>query len=763
MRFFYRIISVFTIALLPDLLVGSAFAQAPEQAPVQEAPPTASPSEQVSLSFKVVKKGYGRPLRRVEVVVGATTTYTDRDGTASVTVDAASIKAGTVRTVLLRKHGYQKLLIPISQVQARQPYTAYMLLGEPDDSVVTISGRKRTAVSQKTVTIAETARVAPSGDPVQIAKILPGVRSETFGNQIIIRGSGPDDSRFFVDDLEVYRMFHLIGNFSIMPEYLLKDVEFSSGGFGARYGNATGGIIRLRSNDEIPEHPHTEFRFNVPSYITVLHDRPLSKTSSITVSVRKSIIEYILPPLLKDSKVRLVPHFVDGHVRYISKDDAGQDKISLIMSSDGIELSAPDDSAKETDGSIDVEVDDSFFVLGYERQHKLGGGWRLTTTPQLFYVKNTINLPQDSYIDGRVALWKVPTELRKRLGKRRYLTLGIDPGYLTGFFNVYAPQPPSPDEDPYYDPSTAPKKRFDRPFDYGQAAAWLSYDFALWDTEFTAGLRYQYFHWIKEGDVDPRLRLKHKLTDTLAIKAAIGQYSKAPEVSQITSSFGNPDLGFEKSNHYILGLEADLADKRWSVDGQVFFKRTYRLVRSHPEDIYRGEGSRETKGFELFIRRNLTEKLFGWLAYTYMDSRERASEADPYHVSQYQQQHNLNLVGSYRLTRSWEMGTRFNFVSGNPYTEITGSRYDADNNIYVPIYDQKNPFNKTLPSRNNLDLFATYESFKDTWRLSYRFGVQGISVGNRETEVEYSKDYSEQKFTTKDLPPIPFFEIKGSF
>lgn len=738
-----------------------AGSQPANQSPATAEPQIESKPDEVKLTFQLWKRGFGRPLRRVEIVIGTASTYTGRDGKAEITVSRAAITKGTIRTVLVRKHGYDKQLIPIAQVMAKQPYPVYLLLGEPDDSVVTISGRKRTAVSKKTISIAETARIAPAGDPVQVAKILPGVRAQPFSNEIVIRGSGPEDSKFFVDDLEVYRMFHLIGNFSIMPERLLKDVEFYSGGFESRYGNATGGIIRLTSNEEIPEHPFTEFRFNVPNYVTILHDTPLSENSSLVVSLRKSIIEYILPPLLKNTSVRLVPHFADGHVRYISKDDNGQDKISLIMSTDGIDLSIPSDEAKDQGGNVEVEFDDSFFVLGYERKQKFGGGWRLTTTPQLFYIKNTIKLPGDAYIDGRAALWKIPTELRKRLGKRRYLTLGIEPGYNHGFFNVFSPQPPSSDDDPYYDPSTAPKKRFERPFDYGQAAAWISYDFNLLATDFTVGARYQYFHWIKASEIDPRLRLKHHLTDNTAIKAAVGQFSKAPEINQSTKAFGNPDMDFEKSNHYILGIESELAERRWTVDGQIFFKRTYRLVRSHPEDNYRDEGSRETKGFELFVRRNLTEKTFGWLSYTYMDSKERANEDNPYHISQFQQKHNLNLAASYKLTRTWELGTRFNYVSGNPYTKITGSTYDADNDVYVPVYDRKNPFSATLPSTNNLDLFATFENFKDTWRLSYSFGVTGISVGNRQTEVSYNKDYSKEEFSTRDLPPIPFFEIKG--
>src|SRR5205085_10059243 len=137
-----------------------------------------------------------------------------------------------------------------------------------DDNVIVVTGKRRPQVSRKSVSIDESRRIAPGGDPAQVVKLLPGVQSRGggFGNQVIVRGSGPRDSRYYIDDLEVPFIFHGIGNLSIIPGSLLQGVDFESGGFGPEYGDATGGIITLRTVTAIPERPHTEFVMNVPFY-----------------------------------------------------------------------------------------------------------------------------------------------------------------------------------------------------------------------------------------------------------------------------------------------------------------------------------------------------------------------------------------------------------------------------------------------------------------------------------------------------------------
>lgn len=254
-----------------------------KQSSVDKAPATF----ERTILFKTRAKGTGRVLTKVELTAKGQQLYSDGKGEVTLTVGADGV-------VTFRKFGFEALTINYSEIPATtNEMTVYLFPGEPDDNEVVIQGKRRQEVSSKVVTIRETARVAPGGDPAQITKLLPGVDSSAFGNEVIIRGSGPADSRYFVDDIEVPLIFHQIGSLSVIPESLLSEVEFSSGGFGPQYGNATGGIITLRTTSEVKENPRTELKLNVPFFLTVTHERPLSESSSLYVSMRHSTTELI--------------------------------------------------------------------------------------------------------------------------------------------------------------------------------------------------------------------------------------------------------------------------------------------------------------------------------------------------------------------------------------------------------------------------------------------------------------------------------------
>src|SRR5690606_1258989 len=84
-----------------------------------------------------------------------------------------------------------------------------------------------------------------------------------------------------------------------------------------------------------------------------------------------------------------------------------------------------------------------------------------------------------------------------------------------------------------------------------------------------------------------------------------------------------------------------------------------------------------TFGAELLIRRPLTRRLYGWLAYTWMHSQLRweplAGSPGGSRPGDVDQRHNLTIVASYKLPGGWQIGGRFRLVSGQPYTPIIGS------------------------------------------------------------------------------------------
>jgi hypothetical protein len=744
--------SMISLKKLQRLTLLCCYAASSQAVSQTEVPPPPAAANTAKVLLKVMVKGSGRILKRAEVRIGQETLSTGPDGTLELTVPD---REGSIQVL---RQGYEAVFIDFRDLRGQTKYNVYLPPGKPDDSEVVITGQRRPETSRKTVSVQETSRIAPGGDPAQITQLLPGVQSNPGRTDVVIRGSGPNDSRYFVDDIVVPSIFHQVQNLSVVPAQQLTDVDFNSGGFGAQYGDATGGIIVLRSSDKISEEPRTEFVVNVPFYLGIYHERPLSENSSIAVSVRKSTLEAILPKVLpKDSDVTVIPLFADAYARYLTKTENTNYKLTVIGSQDGLTLSVPFDGSSDTDGKVDVSFENGFAVIGWERDHNMGEGWRYRTTPQYSYSRFQIGFGDDKiFVSSNEA--QIPTEFTKRLDKGRNLYLGFSPQYTVGTFDITSPAPAS---DPYYDPEDAPRISADSTFSFSSFATWASMDLAAGPLVYTPGVRVFKTGFVKEVGADPRLAVRYPLDESNTIKAATGQYSIAPEPQETNEEFGDPNIGYEKSNHYVLGLETRWTD-RWVTEFQTFYKKTYRLVVSGGPENYQDTGSRRTYGFEAFIRRNLTEKFFGWLAYTYSVSEERKSDRDTWFTSEYDQTHILNLAGSYKISAYWDLGTRVKYNTQSPYTPVSGSVYNSNLDKYQPIYDTKNPYSARPPASNSIALFATYDALYDTYRLKYQFGVDYLSVGRRVDSVQYNYDYSEKE-EMSSLPPIPYIQISGEF
>jgi hypothetical protein len=97
-------------------------------------------------------------------------------------------------------------------------------------------------------------------------------------------------------------------------------------------------------------------------------------------------------------------------------------------------------------------------------------------------------------------------------------------------------------------------------------------------------------------------------------------------------------------------------------------------------------------GVELLLRRPLSKRLSGWLSYTLSRSTRdehfiTTSGGDTISrvANDYDRTHVLNAIVAYDLGRRWRAGGRFVFMSGAPYSNLSG-------NVPVPPYNaQRDP------------------------------------------------------------------------
>ncbi|MBP6217647.1 MAG: TonB-dependent receptor plug domain-containing protein [Oligoflexales bacterium] len=764
------------LAYVFPLLLSAGLLQGQSLDPPQLDKVSEKSSETNQVTLRVQEKGTGKSLSKVEVIVDVTQTETSKvespkpekqklltnpDGEVSVVVPEGEGK------VFLSRKGYVNFEIPFSELRPPGFFDIFLLPKlEEDEEVIVVTGKKRSQVSRKLVSIEESRRIAPSGDPVQVVSLLPGVQTSGFLNQLVIRGSGPRDSKYYIDDLEVPFIFHSIGSLSVIPAPLIEEVEFNAGGFGPEYGNATGGVIKVKTKTDIPVRPFTEFVLNLPFYSGVFHTRPLDANSSISVSVRRSYVEAFIEKFLKsrqDDKSEslvLVPYFGDVTSTFTQKNEDGYLKVSLIGSYDGLKAALPSDNFTNADGQIRIDFGTSFVNLGLEKFTRLSKDWTYRSTPQFFYLSADAKFVSNE-LKNKFVSFSAPTEFTKRLGPAEELTLGLNPVHQIALINIDVVDFTG-SEDPTFDPEDAPHKVLSTRATGDQIAAWASLEHQAMDNLFVnPGLRLFYNSLIKKTSGDPRLRLRYLISPESTVKAAVGQYSQSPEPGQASVGFGRPDLHYVRSMHYILGVESKWTSSLTS-EVQVFYKTIDNRVTPDVDRRFDNEGSAKIRGFELFLRRNLSSRFFGWLSYTYSKNEARDSDRDPFQISPYDQTHLLNLVASYKLSSEWELGTRYNHQTGTTYTPIFSSVYNANLDKYQPRGELADKNSKRLPNQNTMTIYMTKDFLYDRWKMMMKFGMESFWPKPQVTGVNYNYDYSKEQ-EEKALTNIPFFELRGEF
>jgi hypothetical protein len=293
------------------------------------------------------------------------------------------------------------------------------------------------------------------------------------------------------------------------------------------------------------------------------------------------------------------------------------------------------------------------------------------------------------------------------------------------------------------------------------------------------GARVDFARDTGHADFSPRLTVRYKLIGGVAsdgdpeaplattLKGGIGFFYQPPDFQQTDRIFGTPGIESNRSIHYSVGVEQELS-RQIDVSLEGYYKDLDNLVSSTAGQgglVYNNEGSGRTYGLETLIRYKPDDRFFGWVAYTLARSVRRNSPSDPEYLFQFDQTHNLTMLGSYRLGNGWEAGARFRLISGNMTTPVRqypdlAAYQDYDIGPYVPL--QGAPFSERLPLFHQLDVRVEKNWQFRAWRLMAYLDVWNAYNNAAVEGIQYNYDYTQQAPQT-GLPIIPSLGLRGEF
>jgi TonB family protein len=166
---------------------------------------------------------------------------------------------------------------------------------------ITVYGQQeKKEITRRTLQVTEAKRVPGfSGDAVKAVQALPGVARPIFNStEVILRGADWEDNKYYIDGIEIPYLWHEIGQNAVLNSNLIENTNLYPGGFGARYGDALGGIIDVESRKAKTDRWHCIADMNL-SYSSLELEIPISKKISFIGAMRREYYMSLMGLLLK--------------------------------------------------------------------------------------------------------------------------------------------------------------------------------------------------------------------------------------------------------------------------------------------------------------------------------------------------------------------------------------------------------------------------------------------------------------------------------
>jgi TonB family protein len=725
-----------------------------------------------ALTGRVLAAASDRPIG------GATVTVRDAAGAErSVTTDAAGgwrvdgLAGGTyhvtIRATGRAVHEADEAVQLAEEVNSVDRLSPETLLAPPvadagaDVEEVEVRGEKPPReVTKRTLEQREINRIpGTNGDAIRSLQNLPGVgRPPGLAGLLIVRGSAPQDSQYFVDGTPVPIVYHFGGLSSVVPTEMLNRLDFYPGNFSAQYGRAMGGVVDIGLIDPAKDRIHGLAEVDLLDS-RLLVQGPIFDTGwRFAVAARRSYLDVWLGPFLKavDSSVSISPVYYDYQA--ILQRDLGKRssiRFAFFGSDDTIALLNQNTSSSEPElaGSLSTHTgfwrgqaiyknrfsdDTEFKIVG-----SIGRDAISFKAGNLFF--NLVDYP----ITSRV-------ELSQKLGAALTMNVGLD--IIDAPYTATAHLPPFPK------PGQPPSGPFSAQQALTTAVSASVYEpaiYAEWEAtpwrgaRIVPGIRLDYTKDTGAWDVDPRIVVRQDVTTSprTTLKGGVGLFSQPPQAQETNAVFGTPGLTDNRAVHYDVGVEREFT-RHIDASLEGFYKQLDHLA----SQGIGSTGSGVIYGAETLIRYKPDAHFFGWLAYTLSRSLTRDAPGMPLLLSQYDETHILTVLGSYRLGRGWEFGARYRLTSGYMYTPETYGFYDE--NIGTYLSQQAYPaFGSRLPLFHSLDLRVD-KTWKFGWgQIGAYLDVLNVYNNGNVDGIGYNFNSTRTSFVG-DLPFLPSLGLR---
>lgn len=745
----------------------------------------------------VIDKSTRQPLEFVNVLVVGLGIGASTDGNGNFLITQVPPGIYRLQASFL---GYKTELTPEYRVNHVTPYVQIELEEENaslNEVVVAASPFQKvpeSPVSLRVIGLQEIEKAPGANrDISKVVQNYPGVAFSPIGyrNDLIVRGGGPSENRFYLDGVEIPNINHFStqgasgGPVGLIDADLIRSVKFYSGAFPADKGNALSSVLDFSLRDGDMERNSLKATLGA-SEVSLSSNGHIGNKTSYLVSVRQSYLQ----ALFKILGLPFLPAYTDASFKIKTRFDSHNELTLLGLGGiDRMKL------------NLGIEGEDAEYMLSYlpeinQETYTVGGVYRHYSQRHV----QSIVLSQ-SYLNNRNVKYRDNDEsseenLTLRLGSIEQETklrmentsswsvwkvkAGFDLNYSRYKSNEY-------------------RKVFAnalREYDYHtDLSLWrwgmfASVDYAAPDKSFTASMGVRtdgnnYSDKMKElwRQLSPRLSVSYQLIEGLTLSGHVGLYYQLPSYTALgfkgeEGEYVNRHLDYISVSQESLGLSWT-PNENMELSAEGFYKLYGHMPFSLSDQIplyckgndygtigneaLSSEAKGRSYGVELMFKWLLTQKLNLSSSLTIFKSEFKDGEQGSYVPSAWDNRFILNMSGTYNFPKHWSLGAKVSCIGGSPYTP-----YDVEKSSLVEAwnvqgrayYDYSRYNQERLPVFGQLDVRVDKTFYLKKCMLGFYLDIQNITASKLRQpdalmstgQIENpSAPLSEQRYVMKSI------------
>ena len=618
-------------------------------------------------------------------------------------------------------------------------------------------------------------------DISRVIQSLPGVASSlAYRNDVIVRGGGPNENRFYLDGIEIPNLNHFAtqgasgGPVGIINVDFVREVNFYSGAFPANFGNAMSSVLDFRQIDGNKEKLKVKTAVGASDLALTL-DGPISNNTSFIFSARRSYLQFLFNAL----GLPFLPTYNDFQFKTKTKFDSKNELTIIGLGAiDDFELNTglknPDESQRYILGYLPVNTQWNY-TLGASYKHFKKNGFEtyvvsrnMLNNRQFKYQNNDESQPKLLDYKSWEAENKFRYERQLKVWSNYDLNFGAGMEYARYFNSTFRAK---------YVGETYQPDNYETNMDmfkwnlFGQINHTYFQKLTL-----SLGLRADANNYSSEMNnlfkqISPRFSASYEITPEYYLNFNVGRFYQQP--SYTTLGFSNAagelvnksnGLKYIKSDHIVFGGEwLPNESSRLSVEGFLKLYNNYPVslidsvsIASKGADYgtfgdepVKSVGKGRAYGAE-FLYRN--KSLLGFntlISYTLVRSESAKMDGNLNPTSgfiptSWDNEHLISVTATRTFKRGWDFGFKWRLVGGAPYTP-----YDLQTSALIDVWNTRNQavldygkFNTLrLGVFHQLDVRVDKMFYFSKWTLNLYVDVQNIYNFKGEAADNYVTEF----------------------